>query len=74
MIHWQRLSQRLQRQYGFSDGAAQWAVESWALALNLAPLSSRLTRPLAALNGPILATIPLPQMRLPSFASPTGAK
>ena len=73
VIHWQRLSQRLQRRYGFSDGAAQWAVESWALALNLAPLSSRLPRPLAALIGPILPAIPLPQMRLPSFAVPTGA-
>ena len=45
MIHWQRLSQRLQRQYGFSDGAAHWAVESWALALNLAPLTSLLPGP-----------------------------
>ena len=50
-LHWRRLSQRLQRRYGFSDGAAQWAIESWALALNLAPFTARLPRPLAAPVG-----------------------
>ena len=32
--HELRLSQRLQRRYGFSTEAAQWAVESWFIALN----------------------------------------
>ena len=55
-VHGRRLSQRLQRRYGFSDEAAQWAIESWALALDIAPLTSRLPRPLAALVGRILPT------------------
>ena len=38
VIHWQRISQRLQKRYGFSVEAAQWAIESWALALDIAPL------------------------------------
>ena len=84
-VHGRRLSQRLQRRYGFSDEAAQWAIESWALALDIAPLTSRLPRPLAALVGRILPTrsyseaiahlsnIPLPQMRRPSSVFLTGA-
>ena len=84
-VHGRRLSQRLQRRYGFSDGAAQWAIESWALALGIAPLTSRLPRPLAALVGRILPTrsyseavahlpnIPLPQMRRQSSNFLTGA-
>ena len=72
-IHWLRLSQRLQRRYGFSAEAAQWAIESWALALNIVPLTSRLPRPLAALIRFLQRKIPLPQIQRPSFASPTGA-
>ena len=34
MAHRLRLSQRLQKRYGFSAEAALWAVESWSLALN----------------------------------------
>ena len=37
-------SQRLQSQYGFSAEAAQWAVESWSLALDLAPLNPNTLR------------------------------
>ena len=33
-----RLSRRLQEQYGLSVEAAQWAVESWAIALNIEEL------------------------------------
>lgn len=33
--HILRLSQRLQKRYGFSAEAAQWAVESWSLALKI---------------------------------------
>ena len=72
-VHWLRLSQRLQRRYGFSAEAAQWAIESWALALNIVPLTSRLPRPLAALIRFLQRKIPLPQIQRPSFASPTGA-
>ena len=43
-VLWQRLSQRLQNRYGFSVEAAQWAIESWALALDIAPLKSRTLR------------------------------
>ena len=43
-VHGRRLSQRLQRRYGFSDEAAQWAIESWALALDIAPFASRPVR------------------------------
>ena len=58
-VHVRRLSQRLQRRYGFSDEAAQWAIESWALALDVAPFTARLPRPLAALVGRILPYVPL---------------
>ena len=37
VVHGQRLSQRLQKRYGFSVETAQWAIESWALALGIAP-------------------------------------
>ena len=43
-VHGRRLSQRLQQRYGFSDEAAQWAVESWSLALDLAPLNPNTLR------------------------------
>ena len=33
-----RLSRRLQEQYGLSAEAAQWAIESWAIALNVEEL------------------------------------
>lgn len=36
--HWQRLSRRLQDRLALTPEAADWAVESWALALNIAPL------------------------------------
>ncbi|MYH63867.1 MAG: hypothetical protein F4148_19685 [Caldilineaceae bacterium SB0675_bin_29] len=35
IAHALRLSQRLQKRYGFSAEAAQWAVESWSLALKI---------------------------------------
>ena len=35
-----RLSQRLRRKYSFSGEAALWAVESWSIALDIAPPSS----------------------------------
>ena len=35
-----RLSQRLRRKYCFSAEAALWAVESWSIALDIAPPSS----------------------------------
>ena len=35
IVHVLRLSQRLQKRYGFSAEAAQWAVESWSLALKI---------------------------------------
>ena len=43
-IHGRRLSQRLQRRYGFSDEATQWAIESWSLALDIAPLNPNTLR------------------------------
>ncbi|MEZ4637531.1 MAG: hypothetical protein R2873_19190 [Caldilineaceae bacterium] len=36
-VHWQRLSRRLQDRLSITAEAADWAVESWALALNVAP-------------------------------------
>lgn len=36
-IHWQRLSRRLQDRLAITAEAADWAVESWAMALNVAP-------------------------------------
>ncbi len=72
-VHGRRLAQRLQRRYGFSAEAAQWAIESWALALNIAPLTSRLPHPLAALVWFLQRAIPLPQIRAATLASPASA-
>lgn len=38
---WQRLSRRLQDRMAFSPEAADWAVQSWALALNIQPSNHR---------------------------------
>src|SRR5690606_27747880 len=43
---WQRLSRRLQERLALTAEAAHWAVESWALALGVAPLRYRYPRPL----------------------------
>lgn len=67
-----RLSQRLQRRYGFSAEAANWAVTSWALALNIAPLPSRLPRPLASLIWFLQRNIPHLQMLVQRFPSLTS--
>src|SRR5690606_6074286 len=41
---WQRLSRRLQERLALTAEAAHWAVESWALALDVAPLHYRYPR------------------------------
>lgn len=72
--HWRRLSQRLQRRYGFSGEAADWAVESWALALEIAPLRARLPRPLALLVGIAQKNLPLPFVLRGAPHPPAGTK
>jgi hypothetical protein len=43
---WQRLSRRLQERLALTPEAADWAVESWAMALGVAPVHHMLPRPL----------------------------
>ena len=53
-----RISQDLQKNYGFSSEAAQWATESWFAALDLSPPlpnTSRNGSPTGLSNGPRLA-------------------
>ena len=56
-IHGRSLSQRLHSRYGFSAEAAQWAVESCSLALNIAPPAQDQTpsdKPLSAVEEVML--------------------
>jgi hypothetical protein len=43
---WQRLSRRLQDRLAFTPEAADWAVQSWALALDVTPARYRYPRPI----------------------------
>ena len=57
IAHALRLSQRLQKRYGFSAEAAQWAVESWSLALKITAPEKDLTlndRPFADVEETML--------------------
>ena len=72
-VYWRGHCQPLERRRGFLGKVAHWEGECWALSLKLATLTSRLSRPAATLVGPTFPAIPLTQMRLPSFAIPTGA-
>ncbi len=58
-VHGRRLAQRLQERYDFSAEAAQWAVESWALALNITLLN-----PLRDGDGGRTALSECPQLAL----------
>ncbi|MBX2996882.1 MAG: SH3 domain-containing protein [Caldilineaceae bacterium] len=42
--HWQRLSRRLQDRLAMTADAADWAVQSWAMALNVTPAHYRYPR------------------------------
>lgn len=53
-----RIPQDLQKNYGFSSEAAQWATESWFAALDLSPPQTNTSRngsPTGLSNGPQLA-------------------
>ena len=43
-VYGQHFPQNLQKRYGFSAEAAQWALESWFTALDLAPLQPNTSR------------------------------
>jgi hypothetical protein len=45
-VHWQRLSRRLQDRLAFTAEAADWAVQSWVLALEITPAHHRYPRPI----------------------------
>jgi hypothetical protein len=45
-VHWQRLSRRLQDRLALTAEAADWAVQSWALALEVTPVHYRYPRPI----------------------------
>lgn len=44
--HWQRLSRRLQDRLAMTADAADWAVQSWAMALDVTPAHYRYPRPI----------------------------
>jgi hypothetical protein len=66
-VLWQRLSRRLQDRLALTADAADWAVESWAMALGVAPARYGYPRPLRFLfdylpgSFPGLKHIPLRQ-------------
>ncbi len=51
-----RLTRRLSDDFGLTDEAAQWAVETWAFALGVAlPADAMPARPVAAPEAPVSA-------------------
>lgn len=67
--HWQRLSRRLQDRLAFTPEAADWAVESWALALGIRP-ARPLPQHLARRAGDLFLGLLPEQIRLPRLAGP----
>ena len=72
-VHGRRLSQRLQKRYGFSVEAAQWAIESWALALGIAPKNINVNHTSKEIYDDSQATLsPIPQRTLNQLLTDWG--
>ncbi len=74
-ILWVRLNKRLEEELAMTADAAQWAVESWALALGIIaqplPVAKPTTSPLQLIPANSQAFLDLVPRSQPSYPAPT---